>query len=179
MNAFDQEWMAGDGGNDDVVNVMENLYKKHGDVWSDVECRQMAIGLLLSVGTNLILNANDVDGGMERGIATAIWFLDASCPGQKLAILADGNERDILKFYSKRLSCSCLYEKYKEARKTLPKVGKCANCEEEKERDCLVTCGRCKVPFYCSRECHQVAHVPTHKTHCGIFVDSAATGGIG
>ena len=141
-------------------------------MWNDVECRQMAIGVLLSAGTNMILNANDVDGGMERGIAIAILSLDAwSCPPSKLAILADGNERDILKFYSKRLSCSCLYEKYKEARKTLPKVGKCANCGEKKERDCFVTCGRCKVPFYCSREC-QIAHVPTHKTHCGTYVDS-------
>ena len=128
----------------------------------------MAIGILLSVGTNMILNANDVDGGMELGIAIAILLLDVcTCPGHKLAIrLANGNKRDILKFYSKRLSCSCLYEKYKEARKTLPKVGKCANCGEKKERDCLVTCGRCKVPFYCSREC-QVADVPTHKTYCG------------
>ena len=84
--------------------------------------------------------------------------------------IASGNDRDTLKFYTKRISCSCLNERYKHARKTLPKMGKCSHCHEEKERSSLMTCGRCKVPFYCSREC-QVANVPGHKEHCGVYVD--------
>jgi len=77
--------------------------------------------------------------------------------------------RDALKFYSKRVSCSCLKSKHQKARRTIPKTGRCLNCNEEMERVALSVCGRCMVMQYCSKEC-QVFHWPKHKDDCDIFV---------
>ena len=40
--------------------------------------------------------------------------------------VGDNMIRDLLKLYSKRITCSCLKKMYSEARKTLPKVGSCS-----------------------------------------------------
>ena len=40
--------------------------------------------------------------------------------------MGDNVIRDLLKLYSKRITCSCLKKMYSEARKTLPKVGSCS-----------------------------------------------------
>ena len=55
-----------------------------------------------------------------------------------------------------------------EARKTIPKMGKCFNCKVEKERVDLSVCNRCMVMQYCSREC-QVAAWPSHKLDCDVY----------
>ena len=73
--------------------------------------------------------------------------------------------RDILKFYRKRTSCSCLKEMHLTARKTLPKLGMCYNCRERKERALLSVCGRCGIHQFCSREC-QIENWPWHKSGC-------------
>ena len=73
--------------------------------------------------------------------------------------------RDILKFYRKRTSCSCLKEMHLTARKTLPKLGMCYNCRERKERALLSVCGRCGIHQFCSREC-QIENWPLHKSGC-------------
>ena len=79
--------------------------------------------------------------------------------------------RDALKFYSKRTPCSCLKSMRQEARKTIPKMGRCYGCKEEKERASLSVCSRCMVTHYCSREC-QVTHWPKHKRECDHFVNA-------
>ena len=73
--------------------------------------------------------------------------------------------RDILKFYRKRTSCSCLKEMHLTARKTLPKVGGCYQCNNKMERALLLVCGKCKIAQYCSKEC-QIAHWPLHRSRC-------------
>ena len=80
-------------------------------------------------------------------------------------------KRDILKFYRKRTSCSCLKEMHLKARKIMPKMGLCFGCGQEKERVSLSVCSRCMVIPYCSREC-QVAASPEHKPDCDTFVRS-------
>ena len=116
-----------------------------------------------------------------RGIGEGILALDCydnddfdcACDVARMRIhrtLPNGSgEREMLKFYSKRLSCSCLKEKYKHTRKTLPKIGQCWQCKQEKERASFVTCGRCKVPLYCSRGC-QVADWLDHENDCDTCV---------
>jgi len=74
-------------------------------------------------------------------------------------------KRDVLKFYRKRLPCKCLKRIHLEARKTIPKMGKCFNCKVEKKRMDLSVCSRCMVDQYCSREC-QIARWPRHKSVC-------------
>ena len=168
-----------------LVTVMEKLFKCHPEVWKNDEYRQMAIDILLSVGTNTILGAkgdedNCVQIAWEVGFARLL--LDCydgngdfsyaySCVQVRMPVfMNDCGTRDILKFYSKRLPCTCLNVRYKIARKTMPKRGACKQCDKLVERALLLTCGHCKVPFYCSREC-QVAHVPEHKNDCGMYVD--------
>ena len=189
-SAFEEEWVQ-----NNVNDALEATFEKHPDVWNDEVHRQMATGVLLSMGTNMILNSED-DYHIARRIGLTIVTLDCyegtgdTTPLSRLAmrerlndyqyatsvamvkgvVFAAGNGRDLLKFYSKRLSCSCLTEKYKQARKTLPKIGQCFHCNQHKERSHLMTCGRCKIPFYCSREC-QVANVPMHKEACRACVD--------
>ena len=72
------------------------------------------------------------------------------------------NMRDVLKFYRKRVACSCLKDIHLEARKTLPKLGVCFCCESVKERALLMVCSRCRYSQYCSRKC-QIADWPKHK----------------
>ena len=77
--------------------------------------------------------------------------------------------RDCLKFYRKRTMCKCLKKMHLEARKTLPKLGKCWHCKKEVERSALSLCSICKVMQYCSREC-QVADWPVHERICVEYV---------
>lgn len=160
-------------------------FNMHPEVWNNVEHRQTAIGILLRMGADIFLNSgvDEDEYKEERGIAQTILLLDcydgqsdfgsAACRAAvKGKVLFHGSgERDILKFYSKRLSCSCLTEKYKKARKTLPKLGVCLHCKQKKDRASLWVCGRCKVPFYCSREC-QVANWPEHRDCCGHYIEA-------
>ncbi|KAL9190566.1 hypothetical protein ACHAXT_000272 [Thalassiosira profunda] len=60
--------------------------------------------------------------------------------------LLSGCERTILRFYSKRLSCSCLTGWYK-AVKHQAKVGICENCGKEDERKKLMMCTGCNQKY--------------------------------
>ena len=73
--------------------------------------------------------------------------------GTKRRDLGEGNTRDLLKFFSKRTTCSCLKNMYSEARKNMPKMGKCSYCDGVKERRLLSVCSKCRINQYCSREC--------------------------
>ena len=183
MNTIDEEWK-----NNSLVAAMRNSFSKHPEVWNNDEHRQMTIGILLRMGTNMMLHRANEDKykfqvSLVVTIAQAILLLE--CYGDKGNFedaynLADmkvhrslpghSGERDALKFYSKRLACTCLKEKYKLARRTLPKLGMCEHCENFMQREHLMTCGRCKVPRYCSREC-QVAEWSHHDEVCGIYVN--------
>ena len=179
MNAFDQ--VKGDGFVD-YLEVMELLFEMCPEVWNEEEYRTTAINILLTMGTNMILHRlrSKDDISLERHIGVCALLLesyDGESEFNHVGHSAMANEpvftnacgkRDILKFYSKRLRCSCLKEQYKQARKTLPKVGGCLYCGRQEKRASLMTCGHCKVPFYCSREC-QVFHWPTHKRECALY----------
>ena len=79
----------------------------------------------------------------------------------------DGNSRDVLKFYHKRLGCQCLKQKYSLARQVLPKMGRCSGCKKPFERRRLLTCSACKSngSLYCSPKC-QRADYHNHKDDC-------------
>ena len=79
----------------------------------------------------------------------------------------NNNRRDVLKFFRKRISCSCLKGMHLQARKTLPKTGACHNCGRIKDRALLSVCSKCRVCQYCSREC-QIAAWSMHKRDCDI-----------
>ena len=85
--------------------------------------------------------------------------------------MGDNVIRDLLKLYSKRITCSCLKKMYSEARKTLPKVGSCESCAKVMERSSLMVCSKCRVHQYCCREC-QVTAWPKNKNSCDDFVSA-------
>ena len=179
-----------------VANFMDELFAKgdwatddwflclcsNANLWSNDNYRNMTTDILLIIGANLLLGSTITNVPAVIAIASAIVFLE-NCNETKLmneviysrgvaAKIRDirgGNMRDVLKFYSKRTSCSCLKKVYSDARKTLPKVGKCFHCEETKERASLSVCSKCRINHYCSREC-QVAHWPCHEKCCDIRV---------
>ena len=100
-------------------------------------------------------------------IVTVTGSLEAALNSQVAAIkrrnlhMVSSSRRDALKFYSKRVSCSCLKKMHQEARKTIPKTGLCWGCVNEKKRVSLSICSNCMIAQYCSREC-QVTHWPKH-----------------
>ena len=179
-------------GIDGVYILLEcnSLLDGHPEIWNNKSHREMAMKILLRIGTNMILFNNKRSPTpyitfASRIIAILIKILENY--DEKITDMEDlpyirsiatnpnlhahaGNLRDLLKFYSKRITCSCLKKMYSDARKTLPKQGSCYNCNEVKERTLLYVCSRCRINQYCSREC-QVEHWPTHQTFCDCHID--------
>ncbi len=80
--------------------------------------------------------------------------------------IGDGGKREIIRYFKKRITCSCLDKKNAHAKKAQPnRMSVCSHCGQSKERKLLKVCTRCKLAFYCSREC-QVAHRTEHKPIC-------------
>ena len=174
------------------LGTLENAlltYNKHPEVWKDYSYRKMAINILLCIGTNLILGTKPEDGrpsyvganylidaillleqfNGESNMDSVVHSRDVATKRRDLLYADSGVIRDELKFYSKRISCSCLKGLYSKARETLPKLGSCYGCGEVKERASFMVCSRCRIHQYCSREC-QVKIWPTHQEDCDILV---------
>ena len=145
--------------------------------------RKMLIDIMIRMGTNMLLlseGKHDIIRALTlaKAIAMLERYVDVGSDilealknrevGRKMRDLNSGSMRDGLKFFSKRVQCSCLKKMYQEARKILPKMDECLHCEKEFERVALSVCSRCMVTQYCSREC-QVAHWPTHGPYCAII----------
>ena len=172
-------------------HVMDNLryaFNTCPEVWNTDLYRKMTRDVMLGIGGNMFLLDNEANidiayavmvlesyGGFgdidstinSRVVVTKI--RDLGCNGSEL--WGGGSMRDVLKFYRKRLSCSCFKERHLHARKTLPKLGMCNSCGQKKDRSLLSVCSKCRVCQYCSREC-QVADWHAHKGHCGILCNA-------
>jgi len=189
---FNKVWISQTGGMG-VLQCLEEMSYSHKEVLSSDSYINMAIDILTRIGTNTLLHRSDaeIDEDDEYpdtyNLAKSILFLEqfvgrditdiksiTNTRGiqSKLRDLqprVSSSRRDLLKFFNKRLSCSCLKTKHSGARQTIPKKGLCYYCGKEKERVALPVCSRCKIFHYCSREC-QVADWPRHKRDCNDFV---------
>ena len=120
----------------DVGNPFITAYHATKDEYSVVYDSKMdtVISMLLASGTQRIL-----DGDKRRAqfyACLAVYFEDyiavflrktgAMTNLTKLADLNDADDHTLVSFYRKRISCSCLDEKYKEV-KSVKKVGLCFN----------------------------------------------------
>ena len=140
----------------------------------------MVINILVCIGTNLLLDEHITAGNgllanglLAKEFITAIVVMEnyneevhtsfdlllksrivASKFRDMVYFSSRTARRDVLKFYRKRTTCSCLKDMHLEARKILPKLGLCLHCGEEKERASLSVCGRCRITYFCSVECH-------------------------
>lgn len=175
-----------------TVKMMCATFQTHPNVWNNNGYKEMLLNILTSMGTNLLLMelmepVLNKDKGMlwALRIADTLAVLENYNGGsfemvfssrKVLTKLRDfgisvgsGKSRDVLKFYSKRISCSCLKTMHQEARRTQPKTGLCFGCGEEMERVALSVCSRCIIAQYCSRQC-QVADWREHETDCDMYV---------
>lgn len=174
-----------------VGQYLRETFTTYQEVWDNERYREMAVNIFTAIGTNSLLSIERGLGGHEsKCLATAIVILENyngsgdfdsvirsvlsnRAAATKMRDISGGgsstSRRDMLKFFRKRITCSCLKKIHLEARKTLPKVGMCYHCGEEKERRLLMVCGKCKISQYCSREC-QMAHWPSHKRRCDMHV---------
>lgn len=149
--------------------------------------REIAMQTLLCAGANLILrdsHPSDIDSA--SGIAKVLVLIENSERIEKegrvlgteaiaatiltaLPSIRDLNEgdgnRELLRFYSKRLHCPCLNDRYIKEKKQSKKEGICDHCRVIKERKLLMVCAQCSVAQYCSKEC-QASDWRRHKPTC-------------
>ena len=166
-----------------VKDMIKSLFQTHQQLLNDDIYKQIAIIILTRMGTNLLLvkpqdtirasilarsiialehydNGDSLERAIHsRQVQTKLRDLDMS---------VSSNRRDVLKFYSKRVSCSCLKAMHQEAKRTQPKMGRCECCMSEKKRVDLSVCSLCMVTHYCSREC-QVDDWSEHIKDCDLF----------
>lgn len=189
MNTFHEEMVR----ENDVIKALKNTYnwENHREVWNDAMMKEMLIDELLCLGTYLILENNT---GGAREFVKAITILEA-CSGEgtfcsamssrleDLGYLKGAGERDVVRFYKKRLSCLCLEEKYSLLKESQDRVSECFHCKQITKRKELKICIRCKHAHYCSMECHELDW-PTHKNDCRkmscheVCSDESEEGGI-
>lgn len=153
----------------DISSTIENLinptFLTHPQVWNNESYKKMVISIMTSMGTNMLLDNNNT--GARTGnraastLAKAILVLENYDSRNSIGVAYNNRvvttkvrdlhsglssvRRDILKFYSKRASCSCLKIIHQEARRTIPKLGRCWHCRKEKERIALSVCSRCMI----------------------------------
>ena len=90
--------------------------------------------------------------------------LSVDTVGNLIDDLSENQEREAVKFFSKKIPCTCLKEKWKQA-KTKPKVARCTVCYVVKDKCEILICGQCKRSHYCSKDC-QAAHWHAHQPFC-------------
>ena len=176
-----------------LVNLRDTFQLHPTVCWNNASHRQMARNVLVCIGTNSLLqletdkgihtSTDDIRFQVARYMSDVIMVLEnyhetagdielatysRTAASKRRDIVGDNMIRDLLKLYSKRITCSCLKKMYSEARKTLPKVGSCGSCNKVMERSSLMVCSKCRVHQYCCREC-QVASWPVHKESCELY----------
>ena len=72
------------------------------------------------------------------------------------------SDRNIVRFFSRRIQCSCLDELKKQEN---TKEGKCSGCGKTKLWVELFDCKRCMITKYCGKKC-QTKHWEDHKSNC-------------
>ena len=178
MDEFFIHWIRKQKG---IAEILRDMLR----VWTDSNHRELATQTFVLVGTNMLL-AEEINSGalsmaktivllehfdsreVDGSLASSFYSRTAASKRRDLDRGSIGTERDLLKFYRKRLSCKCLKRMHLDARKVIPKTGRCANCRIEKERVDLSVCSKCMVNQYCSKEC-QVAELSAHKTDCSLY----------
>ena len=194
VSAFLDEYYAQFRRKKDGMDILIRTFNTHPQIWDDATNREILLNVLITIGTNLL-----IEDGKRRGIRSPTCqfsevlsrnaeiiisferygetnsfnsaFFDRAIVSKKFILIPvlSSIRRDLLKFYRKRTSCSCLKKLHLEARKTITKMAKCS-CGVEKERLSLSTCSRCMIVDYCSRQC-QVADWSDHRACCDAIVE--------
>jgi hypothetical protein len=159
-----------------TYNCFEDLVY-HREVFDNDMYRKWAIDILVRIGIKACADDHEDGTKAAKSFAFYIMLLESyngegddilaamfrSGMPLTLSDLQHGGEKDIIRFFMKRTTCSCLKERYKQIKISHPKSkSRCDNCHQVKDRRSIMLCGRCKVCQYCSIEC-QEADWPKHK----------------
>ena len=167
-----------------AVDLLVDVIYNHQRVWDNATLRKMALDIMLAIGVNFII-FDKVKHKSALYFAHAISILeqyngngeDGFIVGVYKAIRVEhdlrcGGEREIIRFFLKRISCSCLKATYSQIKESHPiRTGECFTCKQSKKLSLQMLCGRCNIVQYCCKEC-QAAHWPEHKGLCNGFVQS-------
>ena len=160
--------------------------EKQPEVWNDRTCVHMIIEFCRYSGTQLIL---DGDYNTSRLLATLSRYLEEVIAVSdsvqndiywtKVFELYGADDHTLVKYFRRRIPCSCLDKKYKEV-KHVTKLGICynPNCplpERKIERSKLMHCTRCRQANYCSVACQNAAW-KSHKRTCVEWSSKKKTG---
>ena len=178
MNNYFLQFTATEEG----ILLLKSAVETYPQVFHNEIYRKMVLDILIRNGTNILITEG-INDHLETANSLAAIILvleeydktndfDSAIAGRAISLkrrhLTAGissNERDLLKFYRKRVTCKCLKRMHLESRKSTPKMARCFNCNVEKERASLSVCSRCMIAEYCSRECH-VANWDQHRRDC-------------
>ena len=172
----------------DIRLFMPKTFKTHPNLFRVDENRKLIQSYLLSGGTDCLLeNMKGNDPKLKGAEVNAHMLLflegcdftkenpfdfpDLAGFFTKHRDLLEGCKRSTVRFYHKRIPCSCLDKIYAEV-KSLPKTGCCAHCGQRVEYKALKDCDRCKAAQYCSEEC-QLSDWSRHKDFCDRYCRGA------
>ena len=132
------------------------------------------LSFLYGFGTQFILDDSVRAARIHAEIACFFEHVKCATFGTKQPEFFETEVADIhtlVSFYRKKISCSCLDEKYKEV-KSVSKVGLCRNpnCSlpgHLLKRSKMLYCTACGATNYCSREC-QVEDWKRHRKTCNL-----------
>jgi len=160
-----------------LIAAEDATIDKFADVWDDSAKMEIAISFLLCTGTQYFLVGNygcaryhaTYARYLEQRIAVGLDQTQAIMNWPKLFEIYKSDVHTLVKFFRKRIPCSCLDEKYEEV-KSITKIGVCYNIKcpipyGEVERSKTMYCSRCRCVTYCSHGC-QKAHWAQHKPVC-------------
>ena len=163
-----------------LVYAKNSTMDEFAEKWNDSAELEKAMSFFWFAGTQLCLKGDYND---SRCCATIARFFD-----QYIAVVLKQTQavynwikiedtycadlHTLVKFFWKRIPCSCLDDKYEEV-KQITKMGfcynpKCSIPNGESERSKTKCCSRCRRVTYCSREC-QEADWSRHKSICGDY----------
>ena len=113
-----------------IQGIGSEHFNKHANEFALMETGDRERGVLWALDfakSIAILENRDVTGSFEATVSNqkvAIKRRDLGSP-------TSSSRRDTLKFFSKRVPCSCLKERHQKERETMPKMGVCFRCQKE------------------------------------------------
>jgi hypothetical protein len=169
------------------LSSRDSTQHEYSEVWNNADNMKQVIKYFLYNGTvNILANGNGNLCGLhsasfarffEQWLKVKVQRSQPSINWPKVIESSRCDKRTFVKFFWRRIRCSCLDERYAKV-KSITKTGVCFNryCARPKrtvERSELRCCSRCRSVTYCSREC-QAADWSEHKELCDEVVATRA-----
>jgi hypothetical protein len=150
--------------------------QKHPEAWHNQASIETIICYCLSKGTQHVCEGDHNGARLYAALARYLEEVIAvenniqnDIYWTKVFELCGADEHTLVKYFRRRIPCSCLDEKYEEV-KNVTKLGLCYNpqCplpDRKTDRSKLMHCTRCRQANYCSIECQRAAW-SYHKAFC-------------